>query len=825
MNSWTVTVVAWLLDFGLLASVVLAASSTLRWCFREPVQRVALAWGTWLGLLALAVAVALPQWPRISLLAQSTKPPAATVFVEQAWEAPPAVPALPLELLALASEFPSPPEAATAVSDWRELLALGWLATVGLALAWIAIAMLQTWRLVRRSVAAPQWITRKHIRSGVCKRRPPQVRTSQRLTSAAAVGAIAPRILLPESAADESRRSHVRAALAHEWAHISRGDLWLLALERLLLPLLAWQPLFWWLRRSVRLDLELLADTAAAGDEPVEYAEALVAWAKTADRAPAGLAALSLWESPHTLSRRVTMLLDPKRTTPPAAHRGWHFLLAATVLILVGGLSLLTVRAQSAGGQEAQPAADEPASTVAGTADKTPVSIVLQCLVLEANRAEFSAVLPIEDAPRFSPDAEVVLQAPDDWKSRLTRLTARPGTRILSRPQVIALDGQSAAIYIGDPEGAVDPHAPTATLRLRLTPRLKTHENEQRVALDVNAVQVIGEKKPDGTFAERKVIAEADVELGKTVIITSRPEQAEQRLLVMAVEVQLAQRGEGETAQDPPPAPPSPARADDLQKIVRQLERQLAERTAEAERQRDQSEALRKQLQDVKAELEKLTNPRPTPQMIVFHLKFTQANDVATAVNTWIEEATLLSGDSQVASIRVRPDPRLNTVIVTALSRHMDAIKTVISRLDQQPAQQSNTPPSQAANMGQALQNLVAKGLITRAQALERLQAEEVARAERETQVQLLKLDMQEAEIGLNAAQKDLQRGQELQKHNSISQSEVAKFELQARGAEIKVMRAKIMLEGAMKQLQQSQPPKETNDPNAPPPPPKPPQR
>src|SRR6185369_7582438 len=127
----------------------------------------------------------------------------------------------------------------------------------------------------------------------------------------------------------------VHAALAHEWAHIRHGDLWFLLIERLLVPLLAWHPLFWWLRRSVRLDQELLADAAAAGNEPVEYAEALLAWAKTARPAPAGLAALSLWESPHTLSRRVAMLLDSNRPAARCLSRGWRvaFVLFAAVLV------------------------------------------------------------------------------------------------------------------------------------------------------------------------------------------------------------------------------------------------------------------------------------------------------------------------------------------------------------------------------------------------------------------------------------------------------------------------------------------------------------
>jgi Zn-dependent protease with chaperone function len=46
------------------------------------------------------------------------------------------------------------------------------------------------------------------------------------------------------------------AVLAHECAHLRHGDLRTLALARLLLILFWPQPLYWWLRRIIRLDQE-----------------------------------------------------------------------------------------------------------------------------------------------------------------------------------------------------------------------------------------------------------------------------------------------------------------------------------------------------------------------------------------------------------------------------------------------------------------------------------------------------------------------------------------------------------------------------------------
>jgi len=64
-------------------------------------------------------------------------------------------------------------------------------------------------------------------------------------------------------------------------AHIRHGDLVVLAIERLLVPRLPCIPcLVAAAAARVRLDQELVAEAAAAGEKPVEYAEALVDWAK-----------------------------------------------------------------------------------------------------------------------------------------------------------------------------------------------------------------------------------------------------------------------------------------------------------------------------------------------------------------------------------------------------------------------------------------------------------------------------------------------------------------------------------------------------------------
>ena len=134
--------------------------------------------------------------------------------------------------------------------------------------------------------------------------------------------------------------------LAHEWAHICRGDLWLLAASRLLLVVLFAHPLYWLLRRRLRFDQELLADALAAqlcGRQ--QYAETLLAWARRLpDRRLSPGGAFGIWNRPGQLSRRIAMLLDERIRPQVACSRVWKMSIAILAMLLVTALSLVTLR-------------------------------------------------------------------------------------------------------------------------------------------------------------------------------------------------------------------------------------------------------------------------------------------------------------------------------------------------------------------------------------------------------------------------------------------------------------------------------------------------
>ena len=205
-------------------------------------------------------------------------------------------------------------------------------ATAVVVLFWTLLGKCVVWRLMRRSrVASPELTAELDatLRTASLRRRL-RLLLSPDLSTPAAVGTWRPAILLPDLATGAVSRDSVRAALRHELAHIERGDLWLLAWARWLSPLYATQPLWWLFRRAMRSDQELTADAIAAGNDPVGYAEALVAWAKewhTEAECRSWIArswfgwswgrigrpGFLLSDSPGSLTRRVAMLLDPRR--------------------------------------------------------------------------------------------------------------------------------------------------------------------------------------------------------------------------------------------------------------------------------------------------------------------------------------------------------------------------------------------------------------------------------------------------------------------------------------------------------------------------------
>jgi beta-lactamase regulating signal transducer with metallopeptidase domain len=664
MNEVLSFLTGWLMDLLVLGTVLLAVACFLLVIIRQPVARMAVSRGTLLGLAILCVLTSLPYWPRQSLVDLFSRGERETEVAELLPSPPESGAAFPaplmihVPLLAEDESFKSlPPTSSLSVPALINLLPMLWLGAASFALAYIALGACRAFCLLRTASKAPGWSQQELDRLVSPKDRPPRLKASERIATAVALLAWRPHILLAARSMREDNKSAVRAALAHEWAHIRHGDLWLLALERLLLPVFCLHPLFWLLRRHIRIDQELLADAAAAGDAPVEYAQALLNWAKAENSAAApgfGIAALSLWDHPSSLSRRVEMLLHPQPCLAAGRSRLWKWLAPPALVAAVLGLSLITLRPAAVAQDDTfmdvdiQPRPQKikktkkakPKNAEAKRRDATTdqskeaappagAQIFLELLVGQVDHAVLEKAesslgdliqAASEDHCRLEGNLIVAELSPQQYSTLTVELKKADALTILSRPRLVTLDGQEATVQIGsqvplatleetvngDPRRRVEYREVGETIVIRpiVSDKDPTHLMLDIVAQHSELDQESGLKAGDDTlrFIENKFQLEAEAVVGKFLIITERqPKKGSGRghsiLLAIGPQKIVPPAQVTERGQTPPS---SLYLTDDVQYFAPGPETRSSD---DLKRLRDENALLHKQITDLQAKL------------------------------------------------------------------------------------------------------------------------------------------------------------------------------------------------------------------------------
>ncbi|MCA8964519.1 MAG: LysM peptidoglycan-binding domain-containing protein, partial [Planctomycetes bacterium] len=158
------------------------------------------------------------------------------------------------------------------------------------------------------------------------------------------------RLVLPARALARTPARGRAAVIAHELAHLRRGDHLLVHAEWALTVLLWWHPLFWFVRAQRRYQAELACDAWAIDSVPdasLDYATLLVQAVATPDHAVAATAVLAVRPAARAaFERRLKMILNER--VPCRAPRRWLFSLAPVALTLLGAPAL----AQGGEGQD-----------------------------------------------------------------------------------------------------------------------------------------------------------------------------------------------------------------------------------------------------------------------------------------------------------------------------------------------------------------------------------------------------------------------------------------------------------------------------------------
>lgn len=220
-------------------------------------------------------------------------------------------------------------------------LLAGWVAGVLLLSSRFLGSWIRVQRLRRRS-AVPVPSEWHLVLSRLC-RDLKLSRTVRLLQSAAvevptALGWLRPVILLPACALSGLAPLQLEAILAHELAHIRRGDFVVNLLQSLVEVLLFYHPAVWWLSSRIRTERELCCDDVAADlcGDPLILARALTDLEALREPVSPSPSHLAMAANGGSLMHRIRHLLHPALPVTSGARVTALALLAASLLGAAG---------------------------------------------------------------------------------------------------------------------------------------------------------------------------------------------------------------------------------------------------------------------------------------------------------------------------------------------------------------------------------------------------------------------------------------------------------------------------------------------------------
>jgi beta-lactamase regulating signal transducer with metallopeptidase domain len=227
---------------------------------------------------------------------------------------------------------------------WPEVVALVFLTGAGLGLLrfLLGLGAVQVCRRRSRPIDDAMFVLAKTLAADMGCPRPVELRECPNLATAATVGWRRPLVLLPSDWRTWTE-TEKRAVLAHELAHIQRGDYLAGLLARISVALHFYHPLVYWLAGRLHLQQELAADALGArwAGGRSSYLVALAKLALRQEERSPGWPARAFLPARGTLMRRIHMLRANKRSQGrplPWTVRALTVGLLATVAVGVAAL-------------------------------------------------------------------------------------------------------------------------------------------------------------------------------------------------------------------------------------------------------------------------------------------------------------------------------------------------------------------------------------------------------------------------------------------------------------------------------------------------------
>ena len=180
-------------------------------------------------------------------------------------------------------------------------------------------------------------VKREAVPLGSVAVRRARIGLSRTVTTPTAIGYLHPAVVLPEGFRARVDDREWDAVVAHECAHLARGDDWAKAVQSAILRAGWWMPGLWLLSRELDLERELASDERAACETgPRRYAACLLRLAT--DRADA--LAPGLWARRSHVAIRVERLVRPTAQAGPVVRAAALGAFTAAALGVVVGAVL-----------------------------------------------------------------------------------------------------------------------------------------------------------------------------------------------------------------------------------------------------------------------------------------------------------------------------------------------------------------------------------------------------------------------------------------------------------------------------------------------------
>jgi len=297
-------------DTIIRSSILLAVGLAALWLLRK--QPAALR--HWVLAAALAIAATQPVMKQII---------PALPMPSVAW-APEAITPEPVVETSVAFQLAGQGSVATVVAapDWSRVALTAWAAGAAISLSTLLFgALWLTWLGSRAAPAGDRWqAAAQQVRNQLGIPRAVSVLVTNHPALLVTWGAISPVILLPRDAQSWSN-DRIRLVLAHEMAHLIRGD-WMIQLFAEMARAINWfNPLFWLACARLRRESEYACDDIVLdlGIGGTSYASHLIDLARTFSvHGRTWLPAPSI-ARPSTLERRVRAMLNPQVNRRPVS--------------------------------------------------------------------------------------------------------------------------------------------------------------------------------------------------------------------------------------------------------------------------------------------------------------------------------------------------------------------------------------------------------------------------------------------------------------------------------------------------------------------------